>query len=167
MERKIEIGHIYKHFKGHIYKVIAIAYDSENYQEKNPELSQMVVYQNVEDKKQCWVRPYQMFNSLVDKEKYPEVEQEYRFDDITKEYKVSMTESENIDSLNKLSWQEFEESPLQKDAFEDLSEFDPIGKLDKELSNTPYAGLVSNWDNCHNSGLDFTVDGKEKIKGRK
>lgn len=82
MERKIEVGNIYKHFKGHIYKVIAIAYDSENYDEDNPELSQMVVYQNVENEKQVWVRPYQMFNSLVDKDKYPNIEQEYRFQEI-------------------------------------------------------------------------------------
>lgn len=81
MERKIEIGSIYRHFKGHIYRVIAIAYDSENYQEENPELSKMIVYQNV-DNGDCWVRPYHLFNSLVDKEKYPEITQEYRFQEI-------------------------------------------------------------------------------------
>ena len=80
MERKIKIGSIYKHFKGHAYKVIEIAYDSENYNEENPEESKMVVYQNVEDGK-CWVRPYSMFNSLVDKEKYPNIKQEYRFEE--------------------------------------------------------------------------------------
>lgn len=82
MERKIKVGHVYKHFKGHTYKVIAIAYDSENYNESDPELSKMVVYQNVEDEKMIWVRPYLMFNSLVDKEKYPSVTQEYRFEEI-------------------------------------------------------------------------------------
>lgn len=81
MERKIEVGKNYKHFKGHIYEVIAVAYDSENYNEDNPELSRMIVYQNV-DTKECWVRPYDMFNSLVDKEKYPNVEQVYRFEEV-------------------------------------------------------------------------------------
>jgi len=81
MEREVKIGKIYKHFKGHVYKVIAIAYDSENYSEENPGLSRMVVYQNV-DTCNCWVRPYNMFNSLVDKEKYPEVKQEYRFEEV-------------------------------------------------------------------------------------
>ncbi len=84
MEREIKIGKIYQHFKGHIYKVIAIAYDSENYQEDHPDASKMVVYQNIEDEKSCWVRPYQMFNSLVDKKKYPGVKQEYRFEEIVK-----------------------------------------------------------------------------------
>lgn len=84
MERKIKVGNIYRHFKGHIYKVILIAYDSENYSDDNPELSKMVIYQNMEDEKKIWVRSYQMFNSLVDKEKYPNVEQEYRFEEIKK-----------------------------------------------------------------------------------
>lgn len=82
MEREIKVGNIYKHFKGHIYKVIAIAYDSEKYSEEDPEASKMVVYQNVEDEKSCWVRPYQMFNSLVDQEKYPDSKQEYRFEEM-------------------------------------------------------------------------------------
>mgnify|MGYP001054283263 FL=1 len=81
MERKIEIGNTYRHFKGHIYRVIAIAYDSENYNDQNPELSRMIVYQNI-DNGDCWVRPYDMFNSLVDKIRYPDVEQEYRFQEI-------------------------------------------------------------------------------------
>lgn len=81
MERKVKIGGIYKHFKGHIYKVLLIAYDSENYNEENKALSRVVVYQNI-DNNDCWVRPYEMFNSLVDKKKYPDVDQKYRFEEI-------------------------------------------------------------------------------------
>ena len=33
--RKIEIGAIYRHFKGNLYKVIDIVYDSESEDEKN------------------------------------------------------------------------------------------------------------------------------------
>ena len=79
--REIKIGGIYKHFKGHIYKVITIGYDSENYDEENPDNSRLVVYQNI-DNNEVWVRPYDMFNSLVDKEKYPDINQEYRFEEI-------------------------------------------------------------------------------------
>ena len=81
MERIIKIGNIYKHFKGHIYKVVNIGYDSENYDENNPDNSRLVVYENI-DTKEVWIRPYDMFNSKVDKEKYPEVKQEYRFEEI-------------------------------------------------------------------------------------
>ena len=74
MERTIEIGNIYKHFKGHVYRVINIAVDSET-------LKKVVVYQNI-DNGEVWVRDSDMFNSLVDKKKYPNVEQEYRFDEV-------------------------------------------------------------------------------------
>ena len=68
------IGKKYRHFKGHIYEVIAIAKDSET-------VKDMVVYQNVETK-EVWVRPYEMFISKVDKNKYSNVLQEYRFEEI-------------------------------------------------------------------------------------
>jgi len=71
---KVEIGETYKHFKGHIYKVIAIAKNTET-------LEDMVIYENVETK-ETWARPYEMFTSKVDKEKYPEIQQEYRFEKI-------------------------------------------------------------------------------------
>ncbi|MEG0977339.1 MAG: DUF1653 domain-containing protein [Bacilli bacterium] len=73
--RKIEINSLYKHFKGHTYRVIALAKDSED-------LSLKVVYQNIENETDVWVRDYEMFNSLVDKTKYPEITQKYRFEEI-------------------------------------------------------------------------------------
>ena len=72
MERTIEVGKTYKHFKGHIYKLISIGLDSED-------LSKKVVYENI-DNKEVWIRDYDMFNSLVDKEKYPDINQKYRFE---------------------------------------------------------------------------------------
>ena len=83
--REIKIGNVYKHFKGHIYKVVNIGYDSENYDEENPNNSRLVVYENI-DTKEVWIRPYDMFNSKVDKDKYPDIKQEYRFEEITDEY---------------------------------------------------------------------------------
>ena len=81
MERDIKVNNIYKHFKGHTYRVIAIGYDSENYNEKDSSKSRMVVYQNV-DNDEVWVRPYDVFNSLVDKDRYPDIEQKYRFEEV-------------------------------------------------------------------------------------
>ena len=71
----VVVGGIYKHFKGHIYKVIALAKDSED-------LSMKVVYQNTEDN-ETWVRPLSEFISPVDKIKYPNVTQEKRFEYIS------------------------------------------------------------------------------------
>ena len=42
----------------------------------------MVVYKDLHDANKIWVRPLSMFKEKVDKDKYPDVEQEYRFEEI-------------------------------------------------------------------------------------
>ena len=64
---------IYKHFKGDYYLVVDIATHSET-------KDKMVVYRMLYGDGSLYVRPLDMFASLVDKEKYPEVLQEYRFE---------------------------------------------------------------------------------------
>lgn len=70
--RKPIKGEIYKHFKGNLYEVLAIAKHTET-------MEDMVVYKEVEGEA-TYVRPFEMFVSKVDKEKYPEVLQTYRFE---------------------------------------------------------------------------------------
>lgn len=57
--QEIKVGNIYKHFKGNVYKIIAIGKHSETEEE-------MVVYQSTE-KGDIWVRPISMWNEVVDK----------------------------------------------------------------------------------------------------
>lgn len=78
--REIKVGQKYKHFKDKLYEVIAIAYDSESNNDSNPR--KVVVYQALYGEGLIWVRDYEMFASKVDKEKYPEVKQEYRFEEV-------------------------------------------------------------------------------------
>lgn len=68
----VVIGGIYKHFKGDYYLVEDVVYHSET-KEK------MVLYRALYGKGLRYVRPYEMFLSKVDKIKYPDVEQEFRF----------------------------------------------------------------------------------------
>ncbi len=66
-------GGIYKHFKGDYYLVEDVVYHSET-KEK------MVLYRALYGNALRYVRPYEMFLEKVDKIKYPNVEQEYRFE---------------------------------------------------------------------------------------
>lgn len=71
--RKIEVNRIYKHFKGDLYLVEGIATFSETGEK-------CVVYRELYGENKLWVRPYDMFISEVDHEKYPGVKQKYRFE---------------------------------------------------------------------------------------
>ena len=72
---EIELNCYYKHFKGNIYKVLNIAKHTET-----GEL--LVIYQGVSNEQQIFARPYKMFSSKVDKTKYPNSNQTYRFEKI-------------------------------------------------------------------------------------
>ena len=78
--QEIKIGATYRHFKGKLYKVLDIVYDSESNNDK--EYKKVVIYEALYGDHLKWARPYEMFASLVDKEKYPEVKQKYRFEEV-------------------------------------------------------------------------------------
>ena len=67
------VGYRYRHFKGGIYIVTDIAIHSET-------AEPMVVYKSFSDPSLVWVRTLDMFMSEVDHEKYPNVEQKFRFE---------------------------------------------------------------------------------------
>ena len=70
---EIKIKGIYKHFKGNLYLVEDIGIDSET---ERP----MVIYRGLYGETTLYVRDLEMFLSEVDKEKYPEIKQKYRFE---------------------------------------------------------------------------------------
>lgn len=70
--QELKIHGIYKHFKGGYFLVEDVALDSET-QEK------MVIYRHLYGDCSLWVRPLKMFLEKLDKNKYPNANQEYRF----------------------------------------------------------------------------------------
>ena len=69
-------GQIFKHFKGDLYLLIDVAEHSETGEE-------MVVYKALYGLCKIFVRPQKMFLSQVDKQKYPNSQQKYRFEPTT------------------------------------------------------------------------------------
>ena len=71
IERKVVIGGKYRHFKiGKIVTVIGVSRHTET-----EEVSVIYDYEGT-----LWNRPIEMFMSEVDREKYPDAKQKYRFE---------------------------------------------------------------------------------------
>nr|WP_317378425.1 DUF1653 domain-containing protein [uncultured Faecalimonas sp.] len=81
-ERDIRAGDIVRHFKRewvsaetseYLYKVLAFAQNTETGE-------RLVIYQGLYAPFKICARPYGMFMSEVDRQKYPEIRQKYRFE---------------------------------------------------------------------------------------
>ena len=74
---EIIIGKVYRHFLGKYYRVLFIANDSTT--PVGESLKEVVVYEELEGRRRIWTRPIDLFCEKVDKDLYPDADQEYRF----------------------------------------------------------------------------------------
>ena len=71
--RELKLKRVYRHFKGDYYLTEDEAFDSETGEP-------LGIYRKLYGDGSLWVRPRAMFLSLVDREKYPDCPQTYRFE---------------------------------------------------------------------------------------
>ena len=64
---------IYKHFKGSLYQILAVAEHTETGES-------LVVYQAMYGESKIYARPLENFIEKLDREKYPSAEQTFRFE---------------------------------------------------------------------------------------
>ena len=140
-------GEFYRHFKNKLYQIVAVATHSESKE-------QLVIYQALYGDFGAYARPLDMFLSEVDREKYPDIEQKYRFEKVENIYEATKQITDrnsseiNIETNNK----------MQQEESEDESKKFLIDFLDADDYYTKKKIILANKENITDKQLDAIFD---------
>jgi len=146
MRENPRAGEFYRHFKNKLYQIVAVATHSESKE-------QLVIYQALYGDFGVYARPLDMFLSEVDREKYPDIEQKYRFEKVENISEISKQITDrnseiNVETNNKKQQEESGDGP--KNFFIDF--------LDAEDFYTKKKILTENKENITDKQLDAMFD---------
>lgn len=126
-------GQIYKHFKGNLYEVLAVAVHTES-EEK------LVVYQSVDNPDRVFARPLEMFMSDIDRFRYPLIRAKYRFTLVSEpEEETNGEETKEEETKEETLNEDTKEEDVKDEETEEQSDDDSaVYKDNGELVIDPY-----------------------------
>lgn len=128
MTRLPKAHEIYKHFKGNLYQIITLAIHSETRET-------LVIYKALYEPFDAYARPLEMFVSKVDKEKYPSVEQEFRFELVTNMKDAAMEVNLSEPSQNKMDEEKKQVLPSRQEEIQILAKEKALEAVDNKVEN--------------------------------